>query len=161
MARLGRKTSSRRNVNFEEGNHRRHPHSCTLNRMRKARQVTYRKLARPERFELPTYSSGGCRSIQLSYGRASTSSSLQPIAPSHQTRPKSNAASTPRDQAPRVIKPNRSQARWSAGSGQTAVTASPTMIPIDTSMNRCSATIHGGAVCGMSITMASVMPAKR
>ena len=29
-----------------------------------------RKLVRPERFELPTYSSGGCRSIQLSYGRA-------------------------------------------------------------------------------------------
>ena len=28
------------------------------------------KLVRPERFELPTYSSGGCRSIQLSYGRA-------------------------------------------------------------------------------------------
>jgi hypothetical protein len=27
------------------------------------------KLVRPERFELPTYSSGGCRSIQLSYGR--------------------------------------------------------------------------------------------
>ena len=27
-------------------------------------------MVRPERFELPTYSSGGCRSIQLSYGRA-------------------------------------------------------------------------------------------
>jgi hypothetical protein len=28
------------------------------------------RMVRPERFELPTYSSGGCRSIQLSYGRA-------------------------------------------------------------------------------------------
>ena len=27
-------------------------------------------LVRPERFELPTYCSGGNRSIQLSYGRA-------------------------------------------------------------------------------------------
>jgi hypothetical protein len=34
------------------------------------------KLVRPERFELPTYSSGGCRSIQLSYGRAADSSSV-------------------------------------------------------------------------------------
>src|SRR5882762_8432194 len=34
------------------------------------------KLVRPERFELPTYSSGGCRSIQLSYGRAADLSSV-------------------------------------------------------------------------------------
>src|SRR5260370_32828419 len=34
------------------------------------------KLVRPEKFELPTYSSGGCRSIQLSYGRAADSSSV-------------------------------------------------------------------------------------
>jgi hypothetical protein len=27
------------------------------------------KMVRPERFELPTYCSGGNRSIQLSYGR--------------------------------------------------------------------------------------------
>jgi hypothetical protein len=30
----------------------------------------WRDLVRPERFELPTYCSGGNRSIQLSYGRA-------------------------------------------------------------------------------------------
>src|ERR1700674_196358 len=38
--------------------------------------IDQRKLVRPERFELPTYSSGGCRSIQLSYGRAADSSSV-------------------------------------------------------------------------------------
>ncbi len=33
-------------------------------------------MVRPERFELPTYSSGGCRSIQLSYGRAPSAPSV-------------------------------------------------------------------------------------
>ena len=33
-------------------------------------------MVRPERFELPTYCSGGNRSIQLSYGRTPTTFSL-------------------------------------------------------------------------------------
>src|SRR4029077_16345732 len=45
------------------------------------------KLVRPERFELPTYSSGGCRSIQLSYGRAEDSSSVNPSSECPQTNP--------------------------------------------------------------------------
>jgi hypothetical protein len=34
------------------------------------REEWSRKVVRPRRFELLTYSFGGCRSIQLSYGRA-------------------------------------------------------------------------------------------
>src|SRR5215470_2666616 len=41
-------------------------------------------MARPERFELPTYSSGGCRSIQLSYGRVPPS--LHARSSGHQMR---------------------------------------------------------------------------
>jgi hypothetical protein len=42
----------------------------TVPKWEAGKYVDERKLVRPERFELPTYSSGGCRSIQLSYGRA-------------------------------------------------------------------------------------------
>jgi|HubBroStandDraft_5_1064220.scaffolds.fasta_scaffold286861_1 hypothetical protein len=38
--------------------------------------IAFREVVRPERFELPTYSSGGCRSIQLSYGRTADSLSV-------------------------------------------------------------------------------------
>jgi hypothetical protein len=44
------------------------------------------RVVRPERFELPAYSFGGCRSIQLSYGRtwgASAISIYQSHAVSH------------------------------------------------------------------------------
>ncbi len=40
-------------------------------------------LARPERFELPTYCSGGNRSIQLSYGRAAASVYIGVAGPSN------------------------------------------------------------------------------
>src|SRR5882762_9743413 len=58
------------------------------------------KLVRPERFELPTYSSGGCRSIQLSYGRAADSSSVHCLARASQW-PRGSRHS-PRDAACRV-----------------------------------------------------------
>jgi hypothetical protein len=42
---------------------------CSETNLLEAECMEREKLVRPERFELPTYSSGGCRSIQLSYGR--------------------------------------------------------------------------------------------
>ena len=44
-------------------------------------QRTRKNLVRPERFELPTYSSGGCRSIQLSYGRTPCSVYMRELRP--------------------------------------------------------------------------------
>ena len=38
-------------------------------RAKTARPIFRRVVVRPRRFELLTYSFGGCRSIQLSYGR--------------------------------------------------------------------------------------------
>jgi hypothetical protein len=55
---------------------RRHTENHDVHPFEGSFDCVVRKMVRPERFELPTYSSGGCRSIQLSYGRATDSSSV-------------------------------------------------------------------------------------
>ena len=77
-------------------------------------------MARPERFELPTYSSGGCRSIQLSYGRVAKVYILRSLTSNFLCYEGFSVAASSRF----------------GFSGQIYVSTSPTIMPIDTSTNR-------------------------
>ena len=54
-------------------------------------------MVRPERFELPTYCSGGNRSIQLSYGRAQFSLHASALAINHRKSGYSEVTSLKRE----------------------------------------------------------------
>jgi hypothetical protein len=74
-------------------------------------------MVRPERFELPTYCSGGNRSIQLSYGRALLMILRASLPPRFQSETPATHCSDDANNAPRISVRKPHRVMWGCGAG--------------------------------------------
>src|ERR1700681_1258676 len=96
-------------------------------------------MVRPERFELPTYCSGGNRSIHLSYGRTGMNLSVYREPPPVEARTGSGESYFPCG----VGRPSPQSLPAVSASSSSATTATPTTIA--SSATAATGTLHLGA----------------